>query len=117
MAELTVQAISKAGIPDLSSALVAADVAGDSVRQSSGIFIAVSNADAAPHTLTVAAPTSTTNCGGYGALDVEDITLTVAAGDTGFVSIPPAYIDGNGDYSWTYDAVTSVTVGVFSISP
>lgn len=117
MAELAVQSISKAGIADVSGALTAADVAGDSVRSSSGIFIAMENADAASHTLTVTAPTSTIDCPGYGSLPVSDITLTVAADDIGFVSIPSAYIDGNGSFSWTYDAVTSVTIGVFSISP
>ncbi len=117
MAELTVLAIQKAGIADISAVLVAADVAGDTVGSSSGIFIAMANGDASPHTLTVAAPTATTDCGNFGELDVEDITLVVAAGDTGFVSIPLAYIDGSGDFAWTYDAITSVTIGVFSIAP
>lgn len=117
MALLTVTPITKAGIPDISAALVAADVAGDSVNSSSGIFITVDNADAAGHTLTIVAPVATAGCGHYGALPVEDITFTVAPGTTGFLTIPAGYSDSGGNFSWTYDAVTSVTVGVFSLSP
>lgn len=117
MAELTVNSIQKAGIADISAVLVAADVAGDSVGSSSGIFIAMTNGDASPHTLTVAAPSATADCGNLGELAVEDITLVVAASNTGFVSIPLGYIDGSGNFSWTYDAITSVTIGVFSIAP
>ncbi len=117
MAKLTVNSIQKAGIADLDAVLVAADVAGDSVDQSSGIFIAMKNADAAPHTLTVAKPAASADCGNLGALTVDDITLVVAAADIGFVSIPQGYVDSGGDFSWTYDAITSVTVGVFSIAP
>ena len=117
MAELTVTPIKKAGIADVSGGLTAADAAGDSVKSSSGIFIALENGDVSAHTLTVAAPASSTECDGYGSLAVADIVLTVAAGDIGFVSIPSSYVSGNGNFSWTYDAVTSVSVGVFSIAP
>jgi hypothetical protein len=117
MAVLTVTPIQKAGIADVIAGLTAADVAGDSVQSSSGIFIAVNNGDASPHTLTIAAPVATTDCGAYGALAVADITLVVAAGDVGFVSVPLAYTDSGNSFSWTYDAVTAVTVGVFSIAP
>ena len=81
MATLTPQSISKAGIPDITSPLVAADSAGDSVSASSGIFILVANGDASSHTLTVARPSATANCGNLGELPVSDITLVVAAGD------------------------------------
>lgn len=117
MAVLTVNSISKAGIVDIDADLVSADVAGDSVNSSSGLMVVMKNADASLHTLTVASPTASVNCGGYGSLDVDPIVLSVAAGDVGFLSIPSAYVDGNGDFSWTYDAVTSVTIGVFSIAP
>ena len=117
MAKLLVTAITKAGLAGITTSLVAADVAGDSVDTSSGIFIVVANGDGSPHTLTVAAPVATAGCGNLGALDVDDITLVVAAGDTGFVSIPLGYVNGSGDLGWTYDAITSVTVGVFSIAP
>lgn len=115
MAELLVQSVAKAGIADVLGALAAADVAGDSVPQSSGLLIVMDNADGSAHTLTVAAPSANSNCGNLGILDVEDITLVVAAGDIGFTNIPAGYTDANGDLSWTYDAVTSVTIGVFSL--
>lgn len=117
MALLTVTPITKAGIADVTTALVAADVAGDSVVNSSGLFVVVDNADAAPHTLTVTAPVASTICGNYGSLPVADVTLIVAASDRGYVAIPAGYVDSSGNLAWTYDAVTSVTVGVFSIAP
>ena len=117
MALLTVNSIQKAGIADISAVLVAADVAGDSVGSSSGIFLAMANGDGSPHTLTVAAPAASADCGNLGSLDIDPITLVVATGDTGFVSIPLGYVDGSGNFAWTYDAITSVTIGVFSIAP
>lgn len=117
MAVLTVNAVSKAGVLDLSAVLVAADVAGDSVGSSGGLLLVLTNGDGSPHTLTVAAPTPTTNCGNLGSLDVDDIVFVVAAGDTGFLTIPLGYVDATGNFAWTYDAVTSVTIGVFSLSP
>lgn len=117
MAELTVLPIQKAGIADLDAVLVAAGAAGDQYKASSGTFIVMKNGDASPHTLTLVKPAATTDDDNLGSLDIEDITLIVAAADTGFVSIPPGYVDGSGNYSWTYDAETSVTIGVFSIAP
>lgn len=116
MAELTVQAITKAGLADMLTALASADVAGDSVKQSQGLLIVLDNADGSPHTLTVTAPEATANCGDLGSLAVADLTLVVANGNIGFLTIPSGYGDGE-DFSWTYDAITSVTVGVFSLSP
>lgn len=115
MAELTVQSIAKAGIPDVDTALAAADVAGDSVNRAAGLLIVMNNADGSPHTLTVAAPSANANCGNLGQLDVDPITLVVAAGDIGFLNIPAGYVAASGDYEWTYDAITSVTIGVFSL--
>ncbi len=117
MAVLTVNSIQKAGIADLDAVLQAADVAGDNYPGSSGTFIAMKNDDGSPHTLTIAAPAATANCGNLGELPVADITLVVAAADIGFVSVPAGYTDASGNYSWTYDAVTSVTIGAFSIAP
>jgi len=116
MAILTVTPIQKSGLVSLTAELTAADAAGDQYDASSGTFIVMENGDAAPHTLTVTAPAASAQCGNLGALPVADITLVVAAGATGLVSIPSGYAD-TGDYKWSYDAVTSVKIGVFSIAP
>jgi hypothetical protein len=115
MAELTVQSIAKAGVSGVVAALAAANVAGDSVKQASGLLIVMDNADSGPHTLTVARPSATVNCGNVGLAALSDIALVVAAGEIGFVNIPSGYVDAAGDLSWTYDAITSVSIGVFSL--
>lgn len=117
MAELTVQRISKAGLDDLATALAAAGASGDSVNAASGLFLAIANGDSSAHTVTVAAPTSTADTPRYGDLPVSAIAFEVAAGETGLLTIPPGYADASGDFAWTYDDVTSVTVGVFSLAP
>ncbi len=116
MALLTPTAVTKAGIPDILTPQVAADVAGDRVKAASGIGIIVTNGDASPHTLTVAAPSATTQCAGYGDLPLPDLTLVVAAGDTGMITIPLKYAV-NSEFTWTYDDVTSVTLSVLSYAP
>ena len=116
MATLTVNTISKAGL-DLLGSLVAADVAGDKVPSASGLLVVIDNADASSHTLTITKPVASTKTANYGSATVDDIAITVAAGDTRAFTVPPGYIDANGDFAWTYDAVTSVTIGVFSLVP
>ena len=116
MAELTVRSVTKAGINDLSTALASADAVGDSVKQAQELLIVMENADSGAHTLTVAAPIATTECGNFGELPVADLTLVVAAADIGILTIPAGYGDGV-DFSWTYDDVTSVKIGVFSLAP
>jgi hypothetical protein len=116
MAQLTPVAISKLGIADITASLVAATALGDSVDAASGLIIAVSNGDASPHTLTVPAPSASASCSNLGDLTVDPLTLVVAAGDIGLLAIPLGYADGQ-NLAWTYDAVTSVTVGVYSIAP
>lgn len=116
MAVLTPQRIDKAGVADLSAALSAADVAGDSVPSSAGLFVVMENGDVSPHTLTVAAPVATKDCGNLGALDVDPIVLTVAAGAIGVLALPAGYAN-LGVFEWTYDDVTNVTVGVFVANP
>ena len=116
MAELTQQAIRKAGVADLDAALTAAAAAGDSVDYSSGQFIVVKNGDSGSHVVTIAAPDSTTDTGNLGLLAVADIAVTVAAGDYAFIAVPPGYAQ-SGAVAWTYDDETSVTVGVFGVNP
>lgn len=116
MAILTVTNVSKAGLADVSGALTAADAAGDQVPRAGGLLIAFENGDTSAHTVTVTRPVPTTPVAGYGDLPVADLTLTIAAGDIGFLAIPTKYADG-ANFSWTYDAVTSLSVGVFSLAP
>lgn len=115
MALLTVQQVSKSGVANLSGALSAADAAGDQVSSASGLLLIVENGDASSHTLTVARPSPTKNTQDLGELAVSDLTLVVAAGEIGMITIPSGYRSGS-DFSWTYDAVTSVTVGVFALN-
>ena len=113
MALLTVTPITKAGV-NQDGAGVAADVAGDSVVSSSGIFIEVTNGDASSHTATVAAPSATTTTANFGSLPLTDIVITVPAGETRSFTVPAGYADSSSNFAWTYDAITSMTVGVFS---
>lgn len=117
MSTLTPVSISKAGLADLDASLAAADSGGDKYANASGLFILMKNADSGSHTLTVAAPFASAESGNLGALDVDPITLVVADADIGLLAVPAGYADANGDIAWTYDAVTSVTIGVFSVAP
>ena len=115
MALLTVTAITKAGV-NQDGAGVAADVAGDSVVSASGIFIEVTNGDASPHTATVTAPAATTTTTNFGSLPLTDIVITVPAGETRSFTVPSGYSDASANFAWAYDAITSVTVAVFSLA-
>lgn len=116
MAQLVVTAITKVGT-DITADLVAADaLLTDQVKTSSGLLMVVDNADAAPKVVTIAAPVPNINCAGYGQLPLTDIVHNVAAGERVFFTVPTGYaVDGQ--FVWTYDDVTSVTVGVFSLAP
>ena len=116
MATLTPVRISAAGLADYTASLTAADVAGDTVPAANKLLIVLENGDASSHTLTVTKPADSVNCDGYGDLTLTDLTLVVAAGDTGFLTIPGKYASG-GNFTWTYDAVTSLNIGVFSLVP
>lgn len=115
MAALTVTPITKSGV-DLTASLVSADASGDTVVSSSGLMFYAKNADTSSHTITISAPVSSADCGNYGSVDIDDIVITLPAntGEQSF-TVPLGYAS-NGTISLTYDAVTSVTVGVFSLS-
>lgn len=115
MALLTVNSINQNGL-DISATAVAADAAGDSVKAASDLMIYVENNDAGAHTVTVPKPQATAQCGNLGTLTVDDIVRTVPAGEARAFTIPLGYSDASGNFAWTYDAVTSVTVGVFSLA-
>lgn len=99
-----------------SGALVAAAGGGDKAKPGEGVFLVVRNTNGATRDVTINDPTSK-NPGAAVAFN-PDVTVTVPA-TTGEVWIPlterfadPA--DG-GLASWTYTAVTGVTVGVFQV--
>lgn len=115
MTQLTVLPITKVGL-DLTASLVAADVANDTIISSSGLLIYAKTTNASPSTITVTPPVSTTDCGGFGELDVDPLVFTLAAttGEQAF-TIPLGYAS-NGIITLVYSAVTDVTVGVFSLA-
>ena len=115
MAELAFNAIDKSGV-ELSSLLVAADVAGDSFPTGNSGIIVINNADASAHTVTIASPVSTIKCPPYGNQAVADVAVVVPAGEQHIFTVPSGY-GVNSLLLLTYDAVTSVTVGGIIATP
>lgn len=110
MAALTATAVSSVGgLADLEGALTAAAGGGDSAPVGAGLFLVVRNADAAPHTATIATP------GKKNGHAIADATLTVAAGDTGLIPLTNVFRGANDRAAITYDGVTSVTVAVIKL--
>lgn len=110
MAILTAQVISHS---EITPTFAAADVLGDSVSNDGRTYLHFKNADAAPHTATV---NSRSNCSqGFD----HDVVVTIPA-TTGDVKVGPfpkgRFDDSNGRITWTYDDVTSVTVGAFRLT-
>lgn len=114
MATLAYIAVTPDGIND--ATLTAADVLGDSFPADSGKFFKVANGDASPHTVTILAPSATTVCGNFGTVTLSDIVVTVPNGESRIFTIPTGYA-ADGKFTFAYDAVTSVTVGGFALSP
>lgn len=100
MATLTTQDIPVAGLASIT--FDAATASGDEVITASGMILLIRNDDAAAKMITIDTPITVRG------LDVENPTITIAAGDTGAFSIirnvfgRPAQI--------TYDAVTNLFV-------
>lgn len=111
MAELTVQEITIAGAEEAS--LVAASSAGDKFDNDGKTFFKLTNGDASSHTATFVGQKNLP-------LDVSaDQAVTVPAGETWIIGPFPVGIfntDGANEVEVTYDAVTSVTVGAFSVN-
>lgn len=109
MALLTAQQIALAGLDPV---FAAADVAGDSfANPNDRIYFHIKNGDASSHTATF---NSQRNCDqGFD----HDEAVAVPAGAERIVGpfSPGRFNDANGLAQVTYDAVTSVTVGVFQL--
>lgn len=109
MAALPLNTVPVAGGLSITDNLVAASGGGDTAPVGPGRFLVVRNADAAPHTVTVATP------GTVSGLAVADATLTVAAGKTSSLPLAPAFKGATGRAAITYDGVTSLSVGAFEL--
>lgn len=110
MADLTATEVPiNGGVADIASALTAAASGGDTAPIEPGVFFYMTNGDASPHTATISTP------GTVNGLAIADATLVVAAGDSGVIPMSRVFRGATGRASITYDAVTSVTVGVFKL--
>jgi hypothetical protein len=118
MAKLTVNAIKKIGL-DPKTVLASAAAGGDSVDASDNLFLYVKNTDATPATITIKAPTGVVDAQAppYGAQDIGDIAVVVAA-TTGeaFITLPIGYSQKQ-SFAWEYTSVTALSIGVFSLAP
>jgi len=114
MALLTYNPVTPDGL-GLKAAMSGADAIGDTFPIDANKLFAVFNGDTGPHTVTIAAPVASTVCGNYGSLPVEDLVITVAADEVQLITIPLGY-GANGVFTLTYDAVTGMTVGGYSLA-
>ncbi len=110
MATLAVQTIDRAG-DGLLPVLVAADVAGDDFVNTGLEYVEIVNGDASPHTATFTTPRTVDG------LAVAELAVVVPATETRKIGPFPTgtFNDGTKKVAWTYDAVTTVTVGVFKL--
>ncbi|MFJ6729991.1 hypothetical protein ACIQPQ_34340 [Streptomyces sp. NPDC091281] len=110
MAALTTNVVPLTGLR-FDDKLVSAAGGGDTAQTGAGVVLAVKNADAGSHTVTVATP------GTVDGLAVADRAVAVAAGQTMLIPLTDRYRNpGTGRAAISYDGVTSVTVGVFRIA-
>ncbi|MCK5614631.1 hypothetical protein KAR91_72875 [Candidatus Pacearchaeota archaeon] len=112
---MTVTSITQSGV-DTTAALVAADAGGDTIASASGLMFRGTNTDTSSHTITISAPTSTASCPPFGTVSISDLVITLPA-NTGDVSFTvPAGYTASGLFTMAYDAVTNVSIGVFSLA-
>lgn len=110
MAALSTHVVPLTGL-QLDAQLVAATSGGDDCQTGAGVFLAVKNGDASTHTVTLAVPATVD-----GDLTITSRAVAVAAGKTFFIPVTDRYRNpATGRAAITYDAVTSVTVGVIRI--
>jgi hypothetical protein len=108
MATLPVKVIPHGGLSLAASDYSAATASGgDKAPTGSGVVLLVKNGDSAAHTVTLAVPETVDG------LAVTSRAVPVPAGDTGFIPLLDLYRSpSDGLATFTYDAVTSVTVAV-----
>lgn len=108
MATLTTQEIDRDG---LDPSFAAAAAGGDECETGRDVFLVVKNGDTSSHDVTLAAQKSVAG------LDVADRVVSVPDGEERWIRVTDVFADpDNGDRCQiSYDAVTSVTVGVFKV--
>jgi len=107
MATLAVQQIAVTGT---APTYAAANAGGDGANPQDRTALHVKNASGAPINVTLLVPGST-----YGQPNPDPV-IAVPAGSDRFVYLPPALGDpSTGLVSWTYSAVTSVTVALLGV--
>lgn len=109
MADLALIQVPVDGGVSLDASAVAATAGGDTAPTGDRRFLYMANGDTVAHTATVVTP------GTVSGLDVADGALTVAAGEAGVIPLTRVFAGGDGRATVTYDAVASVTVGVFEL--
>lgn len=111
MGTLTTNVIPHAGLVLAPGGFAAASGGGDKAATGTGVVLIVKNGDTASHTVTLAVPETVDS------LAVVSRAVVIAAGDTGYIPLQDLYKDPvTGLASWTYDAVTAVTVAVIRAS-
>jgi len=107
MATLPVKVVPHGGLSLATGDYAAATDTGDKSATGSGVLLLVANGDAAAHTVTITIPETVDG------LAVTSREVVIPAGDTGLIPLLDLYADpSTGLASWTYDAVTTVTVVV-----
>jgi hypothetical protein len=110
MATLNLTAVPIAGGASITDNLVAAAAGGDSAAVGEGRFLVVKNGDASSHTVTISTP------GTVAGVAIAEVAVTVAASKLSVIPLSSrVFKDATGRAAITYDAVTSVTVGVFEL--
>jgi hypothetical protein len=110
MAALATHVVPLTGL-QLDAQLVSATSGGDTAQTGAGVFLAVKNADASSHTVTLHVPATID-----GDLTISSRAVAVAAGKTFMIPLTDRYRDpATGRAAVTYDAVTSVTVAVIRV--
>lgn len=107
MATLATTALVSAGnaVP-----FVAASAGGDAAATGDSVVLLMKNGDASPHTVTLVTP------GTVDGLALADRPVVVAAGTTAAIPLKDIYLNSATNLaSFTYDAVTAVTVAVVKV--
>jgi hypothetical protein len=115
MATLTVQKIVRTGI---TPSFAAADVLGDKVANDGQTFVELKNTNGANRTPTFASQIAAGAIPPGAVKQDVAVIIPLTSGDKMIGPWPTSYFnDPTGFLTWTYDAVTNLTVGCFTIAP